>query len=569
MNKTRVSTHLGYAVLKSSLTAEQIQKIRTELTVAPKQAGRFAKQADSFTIFLESSTRFYLPRVWAAEEFGPAEESILVDGNPIREDLKFVGKPYDYQNSIIDNFIAKGSNGLICVPCGRGKTFMAISVAAKIGRKFMVVVDKEFLLQQWSGELQALMPGIRIGIIQENKKQIGLVETTVKTLTVPELKEKLRGHGLKVGGNRDELLARLKEVEPQEVKPQVEYDCCIAMIQTLVQRDFAETDFRSFGLTIFDECHHLGAAHFSRALLKIQTKFMLGLSATPTRDDGLTRVFEWFIGKPTYWEKVREADPDVIVRKLDFESDDPAYCNEPVDFRGEIVLPRLLTQVLECEARNEMIDEVMAGLVAEKDRRILVLSDRKTHLERIEHGHKPTLLARLRKVQKEEVDKNGKVIELSITQIKARLKALGLDYSGGLPEGTTVSYYIGGMKEDVREEGARTSQVLLGTYAMASEAMNIKTLNTMVMASPRKKIEQSTGRILRVQKDARTVQPLIVDIVDSHGVYQGQWKKRHVYYKRCAYKIAKGPIADAGAEAEAEEVHAEPEVQKAGCLIVD
>jgi len=212
MNKTRVSTHLGYAVLKSSLTAEQIQKIRTELTVAPKQAGRFAKQADSFTIFLESSTRFYLPRVWAAEEFGPAEESILVDGNPIREDLKFVGKPYDYQNSIIDNFIAKGSNGLICVPCGRGKTFMAISVAAKIGRKFLVVVDKEFLLQQWSGELQALMPGIRIGIIQENKKQIGLVETTVKSLTVPELKEKLRGHGLKVGGNRDELLARLKEV---------------------------------------------------------------------------------------------------------------------------------------------------------------------------------------------------------------------------------------------------------------------------------------------------------------------------------------------------------------------
>jgi len=520
MNSTRVSTHLGYAVLKSSLTPEQTQKIRTELTVAPKQAGRFAKQADSFTIFLESSTRFYLPRVWAADEFGPAEESILVDGNPIREDLKFVGKPYDYQNAIIDNFIAKGSNGLICVPCGRGKTFMAISVAAKIGRKFMVVVDKEFLLQQWSGELQALMPGIRIGIIQENKKQIGLVETTVKTLTMPELKEKLRSHGLKVGGSKDELVARLKEVEPVEVAPAVEYDCCIAMIQTLVQRDFAETDFRSFGLTIFDECHHLGAAHFSRALMKVQTKFMLGLSATPTRDDGLTRVFEWFIGKPTYWEKVREADPDVIVRKVEFESDDPAYCNEPVDFRGDVVLPTLLTQVLACEARNEMIDEVMAGLVAEKDRRILVLSDRKTHLERIEQG---------------------------------------------LPEGTKVSYYIGGMKEEVREEGARTSQVLLGTYAMASEAMNIKTLNTMVMASPRKKIEQSTGRILRVQKDARTVQPLIVDIVDSHGVYQGQWKKRNAYYKKCAYKITKGA---AHVEAEAEAV-AEAVAVPNGCLIVD
>jgi hypothetical protein len=203
---------------------------------------------------------------------------------------------------------------------------------------------------------------------------------------------------------------------------------------------------------------------------------------------------------------------------VDFESDDPAYCNEPVDFRGELVLATLLTQVLNCEARNELIDQVMAELVAEKERRILVLSDRKAHLERIE---------------------------------------------AGLPKGTTVSYYIGGMKEEVREEGARTAQVLLGTYAMASEAMNIKTLNTMVMASPRKKIEQSTGRILRVQKDARTVQPLIVDIVDSHGVYQGQWKKRYTYYKKCAYKISKGPVE----EEVKEQADAEP--AKSGCLIVD
>jgi hypothetical protein len=98
---------------------------------------------------------------------------------------------------------------------------------------------------------------------------------------------------------------------------------------------------------------------------------------------------------------------------------------------------------------------------------------------------------------------------------------------------------------------------------MASEAMNIKTLNTMVMASPRKKIEQSTGRILRVQKDARTVQPLIVDIVDSHGVYQGQWKKRNVYYKKCAYKIAKSTDIETKAEV------VEVEVPKTGCLIVD
>lgn len=502
----KVLTHLGYSIKKSMLTKEQDDKIRKELTVSPKQMGRYAGKADSWPTFQESVARYYLPRMWGIEEFGQPDSSTLVDGNPIREDLAFIGKPYDYQKEIVENFVKVG-NGLICVPCGRGKTFMAINIAKKLGRKFMVVVDKEFLLQQWSGELRALMPGIRIGIIQENLKQIGLVEEVPRIKTIPELKVELKELGLKVSGTKDELLARLSAVRPPEKPAPVEYDCCIAMIQTLVQRDFDETDFRSFGFTIFDECHHLGASHFSRALFKVQTKYMLGLSATPVRDDGLTRVFEWFIGKPVYWEKTREADPDVIVKKVEFEADDHEYTKEPVDYRGDVVLATLLTQILEYEPRNERIDEIMKELVSEKERRILVLSDRISHLERIEKG---------------------------------------------LPKGTTVSYYIGGMKEHIREGGAKTAQVLLGTYAMASEAMNIKTLNTMVMVSPRKKIEQSTGRILRVQKDSRTVSPLIVDIVDSHVVYQRQWKKRKAYYKKCAYKIVVHGEAVAATEVEGE-----------------
>jgi len=519
-------THLGYAIKKSSIQPHELLALRKELTVAPKLGGKFAKQGDSFPVFLESSSRMYLPRMWAKEKYGDAAESILVDGDAMRADLAFVGKPYDYQVAIVDKFVESGSNGLICVPCGRGKTFMAIQIAAKLGRRFLIVVDKEFLLQQWSGELQALMPGIRIGIIQEHKKQIVSEIVAPKAPTIPELKAAAKAAGLKVGGNKDELTKRLTEagVDFQSKPEVVEFDCCIAMIQTLVQREFSETDFRPFGFTIFDECHHLGAAHFSRALMKVQTKKMLGLSATPTRDDGLTKVFEWFLGKPVYWEKQREADPDVVVRKVPFDTDDPAYSDVPTDTRtGDTILARLLTQVVGCEARNEKIDEVMADLVADKKRRILVLSERKSHLERIQNG---------------------------------------------LPKGTTVGYYIGGMKEEVREEGAKNAQVLLGTYAMASEAMNIKTLNTMVMASPRKKIEQSTGRILRTRKDEREVVPLIVDIVDSHSVYQGQWFKRRAYYKRCAYKIegdGKKGVKGVVCEPEAEEADVVP----TACLIVD
>jgi hypothetical protein len=110
-----------------------------------------------------------------------------------------------------------------------------------------------------------------------------------------------------------------------------------------------------------------------------------------------------------------------------------------------------------------------------------------------------------------------------------------------------MSYYIGGMKEAVREEGASTARILLASYAMASEAMNIKTLNTVVLASPRKQVEQSTGRILRVRPDQRNVPPVIVDIIDNHSMYLGQWRKRLTYYRKCTYQVERWEMsAEAG-----------------------
>ena len=158
---------------------------------------------------------------------------------------------------------------------------------------------------------------------------------------------------------------------------------------------------------------------------------------------------------------------------------------------------KLLTQVVECASRTKQVADLILEICSDERRRVLVLSERIGHLNSIE----------------------------------ALLKAAS-------PKPPTMGYYIGGMKEEVREAGAATAQVLLASYAMASEAMNIKTLNCVVLASPRKNVEQSTGRILRVQANKRVVAPLIVDIVDVHGVYRSQWRKRCVYYRKCNYTIS-------------------------------
>ena len=61
-------------------------------------------------------------------------------------------------------------------------------------------------------------------------------------------------------------------------------------------KEYPESVFKDFGFVIYDECHRLGAETFSRALLKTGCKYTLGLSATPNRADGLSKVFQWHLG---------------------------------------------------------------------------------------------------------------------------------------------------------------------------------------------------------------------------------------------------------------------------------
>ena len=441
-----ILTVKGYSVLKAGLTAVQEAQILTELLVAPKTLPKFSKGVQSFRLYLESAARYYVPKAWGLRVFGPPEGNTVPPGTPLPDAVRFKGSPYPYQQTIIDSFVSQGANGLICVPCGRGKTFMALAIAVRLGARVLIVVDKEFLMNQWKDEIARYVEGARVGIVQGPKAE-----------TDPAL-----------------------------------YDITICMIQTICLRDWVPGTFDGYGFTIFDECHHLGAQHFSGVLKKIQTAKMLGLSATPDRDDGLTKVFEYYLGKPVYQEKTRDPDPTVMVRAVWFRSEDPAYTEPPRDWKGEIVTARLLTQLVECAPRTGLVLEHLKELAADPRRKILVLSERKAHLAALE---------------------------------------------AGLPPGTVRGYYVGGMKQADLDTNASTCQVLLATYAMASEAMNIKALNAMIMASPRKKVEQSTGRILRTSVDARTVEPLIVDIIDSHDMYVNQWYQRQRYYKKCAYTI--------------------------------
>ena len=98
----------------------------------------------------------------------------------------------------------------------------------------------------------------------------------------------------------------------------------------------------------------------------------------------------------------------------------------------------------------------------------------------------------------------------------------------------SCDYYIGGMTQK-KLDIASQAMIILGTYGMASEGLDIPTLNTLIMATPRREVEQSIGRIIR--RTDHTVQPLIIDIVDLLPCFANQGIYRRKLYKKLNYKI--------------------------------
>ena len=476
MLPSNILTVRGYSLAKQGLTQKRIEKIRKELTVTPYVPPSFAAGVKSFTLWSESQDRFYLPRAWGEENFGPCTLDTRPAGEDLPSSLIFQGSLRDHQIEAL-GALRKANNGIICLPCGYGKTFTGIAAAREIGKCFLIVVHKEFLADQWSEELTRLLPGIRIGRIQGERCDIG-----------------------------------------------PEYDVAIAMIQTICSRVFLAGTFQRFGFAIFDEVHHLAAEHFSQTLQSIHCKRMLGLTATPKRNDGLSKVFEWYLGPICFQIASRPKDDTVCVEVLRYVCNVPKYATVATNWKGDVIRARMINQIADYLPRTNEILDWLAPYMAEADRKLLILSDRREHLIAFEQG----------------------------------FHARGI---------TSVGYYVGGMKQKDLDLSA-TKQVLLGTYAMASEGMNIPTLNSVLLATPKSNIEQSVGRILRLKPEERTVQPIIFDVLDSAFVECfGQWTKRKKFYKACGYAIHfRGEEEKAEKTENAEKTDAEP---KGVCLIED
>uniref|UniRef100_A0A6C0EVJ8 Uncharacterized protein n=1 Tax=viral metagenome TaxID=1070528 RepID=A0A6C0EVJ8_9ZZZZ len=649
-NKEEYSTYLGdkgYSIFKECLSVEEQHYIRSELTMKPF-IPKSPIQPTPFTIYLESPLKLYIPRYFGIETYGPPDRILIEPGNTIS--LTFAGELRPYQDAIVDKYIkhvGACGGGLLDVDPGKGKTVMALNIAAKLKKCTLVIVHKSFLLNQWIERIEQFLPGARVGRIQGQILDIedkDIVIGMLQSLSMKEYpKNTFNKFGLAIydecfprntlvhtsrgpmeigtlydmwiaGGIARGISSKYVRIE-KDVEKLVEalpkilsfnqttsrlewgqmthawkrhkkelvkvYLMCGSFICTpehkilttkgykcadeLIIGDYIEcmynatddvqVDISSFeiykplspkgmltstaflywekytpiestenaqifgkseeGYDVFDievkdnhnfvlkmadgmrlhpivsNCHHMGAEVFSRCMMKVNTTYTLGLSGTMERKDGLTKVFEMFIGPVVHKEKT-ESEHSVVVKGVVYNVDDDDFNETQYDYKGNPKFSTMISKLCSYSHRSEFILRLLtAEMELNPEQQIMILA------------HNKSLITYLHD---------------AITHRK-------------IADGS-VGYYIGGMKEAALKQ-SESKKVIIATYAMASEGLDIKTLTSLILASPKTDVCQSVGRILRQKHTS----PLVIDIIDAHDIFMSQWYKRRKYYKSQNYKV--------------------------------
>lgn len=412
-------TKKGYVLQKSKLSPEDITKIKQDLIVSPLNS--FTPFPEKFQVYRETDKVIRVPRFYGIEKFGAPSVNKIPEGISINTSFQGTLKPELKQDIAVDKCISDletYGGGVLCLPTGFGKTTTALHILCKMKRKALVIVNKEVLLNQWKERIQFFIPDATIGIIKQSKCDI-------------------------------------------EGK-----DIVLAMLQSLSLREY---DLSSFGFAIIDEAHHIPSKLFSNSMFQICPKYILGLTATPFRKDGLTKILWWFMKRISFSVE-REMNENVKVEIVNYSD----------SFDADLPFTQLVNSLTGDVTRTELIIEKIKELQKE-GRKIIVLSDRREHCK----------------------------------EIHSRIENSGL--------------YLGGMKQEELDYNEANCSVLLATYSLAAEGLDIPTLDTLVLATPKTDVIQAVGRILR-ETPGKVNEPYILDIVDTSC--EKQFKKRCSFYRK-------------------------------------
>jgi superfamily II DNA or RNA helicase len=167
--------------------------------------------------------------------------------------------PFPHQTEALETWWIAGGRGVVVLPTGTGKTFLAVLAIHRAARPALVITPTIDLLNQWYDELLA-------------------------AFEVPV--------GLLGGGYYD--------LQPLTVTT---YDSAYIYLERWGNR---------FGLVVYDECHHLPGPTYMAAAVGTLAPFRLGLTATPERADGQEALLAELIGPVVYRREIKQLAGDFL-----------------------------------------------------------------------------------------------------------------------------------------------------------------------------------------------------------------------------------------------------------------
>jgi superfamily II DNA or RNA helicase len=230
----------------------------------------------------------------------------------------------------------------------------------------------------------------------------------------------------------------------------------------------------------------LAARWFSRLFFRMPARHTLGLTATPNRKDGCTSALHLFLGPCAYLAEAQQLRALVLRLFLS-----PARSGEVL---SHAQVERLKTRLGGEPARNALLAALCARAAA-TGRRTLLLAHRLQHLRAL----------------------------------------------AALVPGSAL--YVGGMSAAARAS-ATGATVLLATFSMAAEGLDLPHLDTLILASPAADVVQAAGRILR--PCAGKGVPVVLDIIDGAWVnFRRCADARRTFYRRADFAVRDFEDADA------------------------
>jgi superfamily II DNA or RNA helicase len=302
---------------------------------------------------------------------------------------------------------------------GFGKTTVAIYLAAKLGLKTLVLCHLDIVNRRWASDFSE--------------------KTNLKV----------------------KLISSATSLPPG-------YDVYIVGVQKGSNIDPAEYVNAGIGTVVVDEVHICTLTCFTDTLLRIQPQYLIGLSATPGRKDGMHMLFDLFFGKDNIIVRSEIKNFVVVKCKTSFE---PLIETTWIKGKETMKWATAKKSIEENEERWRVIADIAQS---HPERCILILSDLR-------------------------VQSNG-----IFNELKSR--------------GESVDIFT-----DTKKSYDTSARILVGGTKKCGTGFDDPRFTMLILASDMTSVEQAEGRL-------RCADALLYDIVDNHFLFENHFKKRLGWY---------------------------------------